>query len=126
MSTNIQIFVLITDLTVHFTPASPPAAHVPGLHSFPTVEEEAQLALRRPASEKERLFSEETVRKKEEQRGRLAALNSHNSIEDGEQATPCTLKRSSIKKIIVFHLKRLNILCLRPFLEKVLKLFFCI
>ena len=37
------------------------------------------------------------------------------------------LKGSSIKKIIVFHLKRLNILCLRSFLlDKFLKIFCCI
>ena len=54
------------------------------------MEEEAQLAVRRPASEQERLFSEETVRRKEEQRGRLAVLDSHNSIEDGEQDTTRT------------------------------------
>ena len=35
------------------------------------------------------------------------------------------LKKSSIKKNILFHRKRLNILCLRPLLEFYWKIFFC-
>ena len=40
--------------------------------------------------------------------------------------TPATLKGSSINKIIVFHLKRLKIVYLIPFLDLILKIFFCI
>jgi len=54
-----------------------------GLHNFPTVEEEAARSRREPFSEKERLFSEETVRRGEEQSRRLALLNSQTSIDDG-------------------------------------------
>jgi len=46
-----------------------------GLHSFPTPEEEASKARRNPITRGEKLFSEETARRGEEQSRRLAALN---------------------------------------------------
>jgi len=58
-----------------------------GLHNYPSVEEEAAMARRAPFSEKERLFSEETVRRGEEQSRRLALVNSQTSIDDGSIAS---------------------------------------
>jgi len=55
-----------------------------GLHSFPTPEEEASKARRNPTTQGDRLFSEETARRGEEQSRRLAALNtSQASMDDG-------------------------------------------
>jgi len=69
------------------TAGPPPDSERPqkpfGLHNFPTVEQEAAMSRRAPFSEKERLFSEETVRRGEEQSRRLALLNSQTSIDEG-------------------------------------------
>merc|ERR1719228_533870 len=70
------------------TAGPPPDSEKPqkpfGLHSFPTPEEEAAKARRNPTTQGDRLFSEETARRGEEQSRKLAALNtSQASMDDG-------------------------------------------